>query len=85
MSGDLHDGLDLRAELARIDRDRAETHKLMREAATLDAEQHKLMREAEKLRAEEHKLWREWRIAPWAFSIGAIGALIGALLARHLP
>jgi len=63
VSGDLHDGLDLRAELARIDRDRAETHKLMREAATLDAEQHKLMREAEKLRAEEHKLWREWQIS----------------------
>jgi hypothetical protein len=69
MSDDTH-GLDLRAEIARIDRDRAETHKLMREA--------------EKFRAEEAKLWREWRLAPWAFMIGIVGALIGGLIVRHL-
>lgn len=63
-------GLDLRAELVRIDRDRAETHKLLREA--------------EKFRAEEHKLWREWRLAPWIFMVGVIGAVIGGLIVRHL-
>jgi hypothetical protein len=69
--------LDLRAELARIDRDRAETNKLFREAD-------KLLREGEKFRAEEHKLWRDWRMAPWVFAVGALGALIGGLIAKHL-
>jgi hypothetical protein len=63
-------GLDLRAELARIDRDRAETHKLIREA--------------EKFRAEEHKLWRDWTMAPWWFAIALVGSLIGGIVARHL-
>jgi len=62
--------LDLRAELARIDRDRAETHKLMREA--------------EKLRAEEHKLWRDWQLAPWVLALSLIAAIIGGLIARHV-
>jgi len=69
--------LDLRAELARIDRDRAETAKLF-------AEQHKLMHEAEKLRAEEHKLWRDWQLAPWVLALSLIAALIGGLIARHI-
>ncbi|HTI78960.1 MAG TPA: hypothetical protein VL614_00765 [Acetobacteraceae bacterium] len=76
--------LDLRAELARIDRDRAETNKLFAETIKFGAERHKLEREAEKLRAEEHKLWRDWRMAPWVFAVGVIGAIIGGLLARHL-
>jgi hypothetical protein len=63
-------GLDLRAELARIDRDRAETHKLLREA--------------EKFRAEEQKLWRDWQMAPWVLALSAVAALIGGLVARHL-
>jgi hypothetical protein len=77
-------GLDLRAELARIDRDRAETHKLLEEATKLTAERHKLMREGEKFRAEEHKLWRDWTMAPWWFAIALVGSLIGGIVARHL-
>jgi hypothetical protein len=76
--------LDLRAELARIDRDRAETQKLFDEGRKLRAEEGKLLREGEKFRAEEHKLWRDWRMAPWVFAVGVIGAIIGGLLARHL-
>jgi hypothetical protein len=79
-----HPDLDLRAELIRIDRDRAETHKLMREAEKLHAEDHKLMREAEKFRAEEHKLWRDWRLAPWILGLSLIGALLGSLISKHL-
>jgi hypothetical protein len=70
--------LDLRAELARIDRDRAETNKLFAETIKV------MEREAEKLRAEENKLWRDWRMAPWVLAVGVIGAIIGGLLARHL-
>jgi hypothetical protein len=77
--------LDLRAELARIDRDRAETHKLTAESQKLTAEQHKLMREGEKFRAEEWKLWRDWRMAPWVFVASLLAALIGGVIARHLP
>lgn len=83
MSDDLNE-LNLRAELIRIDRDRAETQKLFEEATKFTAERHKLMREAEKFRAEEHKLWRDWRLAPWVLTISVIAALIGGLVARHL-
>ena len=38
--------LDLRAELARIDRDRAETQKLREESEKFISEQHKLLAEA---------------------------------------
>lgn len=76
--------LDLQAEIARIDRDRAETQKLSEETRKFVTEQHKLMREAEKYRAEEAKLWRDWRLAPWVFGITLIGAVIGGLIARHL-
>lgn len=68
---------DLRAELARIDRDRAETQKFI-------AERDKLFREGEKFRAEEQKLWRDWRMAPWWFVISLAGALLGTIIARHL-
>ena len=69
--------LDLQAELARIDRDRAESQKFT-------AEVHKLIREAEKFRAEEQKIWRDWRMSPWWFAISLVGALAGSLIARHL-
>lgn len=72
-----YDDIDLRAELMRIDRDRAETHKLFREAD-------KLMREGEKFRAEEYKLWRDWRMAPWVFALTLIAGAVGGLVARHL-
>lgn len=69
--------LDLRAELARIDRDRAESQKFT-------AEIHKLTREAEKFRAEEFKLWRDWRMAPWIFGLTLVAGVIGGFIARHL-
>ena len=77
--------LDLRAELARIDRDRDETDKLTAESQKLTAEQHKLMREGEKFRAEEWKLWRDWRLAPWVFAASLLAAVIGGIIARHVP
>lgn len=76
--------LDLRAEIARIDRDRAETNKLFEEATKLAAERHKLTREAEKFRAEEHKLWRDWTMAPWWLGLTLIASIIGGLIGRHL-
>jgi anti-sigma factor RsiW len=75
---------NLQAELARLDRDRAETNKLFEETRKFTAEQHKLMREAEKLRAEEMKLWRDWRLAPWIFALSLIIGALGAVIGRHL-
>lgn len=77
-------GIDLQAELARVDRDRAEAQKLTEETRKFVTEQHKLMREAEKYRAEEMKLWRDWRFALWFLAISLISAIIGGLIARHL-
>jgi hypothetical protein len=47
-----HPDLDLRAEIARIDRDRAETQKLFAEQDKLFAEQRKLAAESLKLRGD---------------------------------
>jgi hypothetical protein len=47
-----HPDLDLRAELARIDRDRAETEKLFEESRKFRIEQDKLFAEALKLRGD---------------------------------
>ena len=80
----MSDTLNLQAELARIDRDRAETQKLSEETRKFLAEQHKLMREGEKLRAEEMKLWRDWRLAPWIVGISLVASVVGGLIARHL-
>lgn len=77
-----HTDLDLRAELARIDRDRAETQKLTEETRKFTAEQHKLTREAEKFRAEEMKLWRDWRLAPWLVVVSLVAAIVGGFIAR---
>lgn len=64
--------LDLRAELARIDRDRAETQKLGEEAR--------------KYAAETRKLEREYRWFPWLqmalTAIAAIAALVAAIVAH---
>jgi hypothetical protein len=49
---DDHPDLDLRAEIARIDRDRAETQKLFAEQDKLFAEQRKLVAESLKLRGD---------------------------------
>lgn len=63
--------LDLRAEIARIDRDRAETQKLA-------AEQHKLTAETQKL------TWDRW-LAPSLAIAAVIGGLLGvASFIAHL-
>lgn len=69
--------LDLRAELARIDRDRAETRKLQAETNKFVAEQQKLMAEAAKLR-------RDWWLAPVLAVMTAVGGAIGGLIVRFL-
>ena len=51
-------GFNLRAEIARLDRDRAETQKLSEETR-------KYVAEAHKLDAEARKLDREYRWFPW--------------------
>jgi hypothetical protein len=65
--------LDLRAELARIDRDHAETQKLLAETRKFSAEQQKLMAEAGKFFAE-----RRWQ--PVLAIVAAITGLIGGAL-----
>jgi hypothetical protein len=65
------DRRDLLAELARIERDWAERHKL-------------LLRAAEKLRTEEAKMWREWQLAACAFAIGILAALSADLIMWHI-
>jgi hypothetical protein len=71
--------LDLRAEIARIDRDRAETQKLGEEARKYAAEAHKLS-------AETRKLDREYRWFPWLqlglTSVAALAAVVAAFLAH---
>ena len=62
--------LDLRAEIGRIDRDRAETQKLSEEAR--------------KFAAETRKLTLEQRWFPWLqlASSGAIAAVVAAVVAH---
>jgi len=78
--------LDLRAELARIDRDRAETEKLQEESRKFAAEQHKLRLEADKYFAETRKFDREYRWFPWLqlalTTVAAIAAVSAALVAH---
>jgi hypothetical protein len=64
------DPLDMRAILAKIDRDRAETEKLFAEAVKLRAEE-------TKLRAEGHKFNRDLWLIPVTILGGAVG---GALI-----
>jgi hypothetical protein len=70
--------LDLRAEIARIDRERAEALKLNAEQNKLTAEHGKLVAEMFKLYAEEAKLRRDRWIAPVTAVGAAVGSLIGA-------
>jgi len=70
---------DLRAELARIDRDRAETQKLLAEGAKFLAEMHdKYPAEMRKLRAEAAKLERERWWQPALAIASVIGGMLGA-------
>ena len=73
---DYRERLDLRAEIERIDRNRAETQKLVQESGKFIAEQRKLL-------AESRKLDRDRWLAPWvlvaSLSGGAIVAALGHL------
>lgn len=73
---DLRERLDIRAEIARIDRDRAETSKLTEEAQKFIAEQRKLI-------AEGRKLDRDRWLAPLVAASAFGGAIIGVVL-QHL-
>jgi hypothetical protein len=66
--------LDLRAELARIDRDRAETTKLTAESRKFIAEQNKLLSEGRKL---ERDRWLAPLVLLGSISGGLIATLIG--------
>lgn len=70
---DWRDQLDLRAEIARIDRDRAESQKLQEEVRKFVAEQHKLS-------AEAAKLQRDRWLAPFVLTATLIGSLSGGLI-----
>jgi len=67
--------LDLRAELARIDRDRAETQKLIAESQKLSAEQRKLASES---RHFDRQTWQ-----PMAIAVLALIASMIALVLRR--
>jgi hypothetical protein len=74
---------DLREQLARIDRARAETEKLSEETRKFVAEAHKLAAERDKLAAEARKLDRDRLLAPWQVAVvtlGGLAALVGGLL-----
>jgi hypothetical protein len=70
---DYRERLDLRAEIARIDRDRAESQKLQEETRKFVAEQHKLMAEGRKFNRD-----------PWFLIIGAIIAAVATRLPEIL-
>lgn len=85
--------LDMRATLARIDRDLAESRKLREEGDKLVAEKRKLIAEdltlaaeQRKLIAEARKLDRDWWLTPWSLVIAlATGVGLGVVqLAAHL-
>jgi hypothetical protein len=77
--------LDLRAEIARIDRDRAESEKLRQETEKFVAEQRKLIAESSKFASEQQKLFAEsqklnrdrW-LAPVLAVVTVLGGLLGA-------
>ena len=70
--------LDLRAEIARIDRDRAEASKLREESDKFVAEQRKLL-------AEGRKFERERWLAPALAIASVVGGLLGvATFIAHL-
>lgn len=84
---DYRDRLNLRDEIARIDRNRAESEKLQEETRKFVAEQHKLLAEAGKLNAEGRKFNRDTLLAPLLAAIALIGGVLGvaSFLARFLP
>jgi hypothetical protein len=70
---------DVRAQLARIDRDLAENQKLLAESGKLFAEERKLF-------AEERKLSRDTGLAPWIVAVNVftvlLAAIVGGIIAR---
>jgi len=75
------ESLDLRAHLARIDRDIAESSKLRRESDKLQQETSKLWHEAQKLEAERDKLRRDRGLAPWVLAASLAASIIGGVAA----
>jgi hypothetical protein len=67
--------LDLRAELARIDRDRAETQKLVEE-------NRKFIAEHDKLLAEERKLHRDRWLALFVITASLLSGVVVAILSH---
>ena len=67
--------LDLRAEIARIDRERAETAKLTEEARKFVAEQGKLI-------AEGRKYERDRWLAPLVLAASLLGGVLVAIVSH---
>ena len=89
MSDSTVDGLNIREQMARIDRNQAEIQKLFAETAKLNridrdhAEVQKLFAEARKLTAEAAKLNRDRFLAPalaLAATLGAIATFAPAII-----
>jgi hypothetical protein len=83
--------IDIRAELTRLDRDRAQTQVFIAEQRALMAETDKLMAEERKLAGENAKLWaeafkldRETRLAPWVIVSTIAGSLTTGLIVAVL-
>jgi hypothetical protein len=73
---DYQDRLNLREQIARIDRMREESQKYMAEQHKLNAEAEKFAAEQFKLMAEGHKLGRDRLLAPWLAIAGLVGGII---------
>lgn len=93
MSDTTPESLNLRDVVARIDRNQAETAKLLAEQPKMLADQSKLLAEHRKLNAEAVKLGRDAMVIPWQIAatfMVAGGTLVSATiaqrrqLARHL-
>jgi hypothetical protein len=74
--------IDMRAILAKIDRDLAESSKLREEANKFQAEQQKLFQEARKYDAEHDKLRRDRHLAPWLIVASLSGGIIAAAIGQ---
>lgn len=73
LPADYQERLNLKDEIARIERNQAETQKLQEETRKFVSEQHKLM-------AEGHKYNRDRWILPLTVLITAFGSIIVGLL-----
>ncbi|MGD0107283.1 MAG: hypothetical protein ABSC06_25075 [Rhodopila sp.] len=74
--------IDIRAILARIDRDLAEQGKLREESNKFVVEQRKLSQEARKYDAEHDKLRRDRHLAPWLIVSSLAGGIVAAALGQ---